>query len=63
MKTRINLWSALAYIIGPAVVVGFLASAGPALFGAATATKTAGIIGVCIGAVLGLVIGLIRRFR
>ncbi len=63
MKAPIRLLNVFLWILVPAAVLGFLAAAGPALFGAAVATKTAGLIGAGVGAALGVVVGAIRRFR
>jgi hypothetical protein len=63
MKTPINPWNVFFYIVAPATALGFVASAVPALAGAADLATTFGLAGVGVGAVLGLAVGLIRRFR
>ena len=63
MKMPINPLNVSLYIAVGALALGFLAAAGPALAGAAHATKVAGLSGAAVGAVVGFVIGLSRRFR
>ena len=63
MKTPINPLNVILYIAVGALALGFIAAAGPALAGAAHATKVAGLSGAAVGAVAGFVIGLARRFR
>lgn len=63
MKTPINPWSVAVYILAPAIALGFLAAAVPALFNNAHLAKTLGWSGCALGAFLGLAVGLARRFR
>ena len=63
MKTPISPLNVILYIGVGAAIVGFAASAIPALLGFAVATKTAGLTGAVVGALVGFFIGLNRRFR
>ena len=63
MKTPISILNVLLYTAVGALALGFIAAAGPALVGAAHATKIAGLSGAAVGAVAGFVVGLSRRFR
>ena len=63
MKTPINPVAVILYLLLPALVLGFLSAALPALLGYAALTKTLGLAGVGVGALVGLVYGLLVRFR
>ena len=63
MKTPIKPLNVIVNLVAPATLLGFPASAVPALNGATGLTTTFGLAGVAVGALLGLAVGLIRRFR
>lgn len=63
MKTPIKPLNVFVYLVAPATLLGFAASAVPALNGAADLATTFGLAGVGVGAILGLAVGLIRRFQ
>lgn len=65
METKKDNWKWLrvvVYILVPAIVVGWVASAVPAMMNKPDATKVAGLIGAGVGALAGLGIGLKKKF-